>query len=596
MNERKLIDEIKRLVNDDVIIGYYNGTTFTDDNGRTYSNLVTNNSPIGRGFIVPYNNQWLVVVANNNQEVRKNIITSRRKISIEDKTKPIIDYLLIETPKIRFIFDTSGSLDSFYKDEFNKILANIKETLTEIHGANYVDNINTYVTNSVESNERWLNWMIPTSEDEIVIAVINESNPIYHNTYSDLESATFNADRNDFETAYNLNPDRKFKGFIYAIEPLERFNNHITFVFEKYNLSSYNLSYKFVDSYIDAATVEQDFLEFITSNTFYTIRDNKWKKYELPETVVLKNLNYYIDSNYVVIKSDVKEEGEDKRFNQLTVLKDDVFTTYTYPEELPVLKTWRKDIYNTYNVITFESSGVNVYSTINNSIGTGSKTFIYTASSNLGWLIGSRLRAAYDKNNYMEGVITVVSNTSVTISVDNTVGSGTYTSWNITTRTSTTSNSIGTGSKTFTYYIPSSNLGWLVNTRLRAANDVSNYIEGVVTAVNSTSVTITSDNAVGSGTYISWNITINNNKYSNKLVTMQQNRLYKLITNLNDIIEALSLKKSINLDISKCRFTEDSITSCRKESKLKSPKLDTDIISSEEIKRQTIVSTYIKYQ
>jgi hypothetical protein len=375
MNERKLIDEIKRLVNDDVIIGYYNGTTFTDDNGRTYSNLVTNNSPIGRGFIVPYNNQWLVVVANNNQEVRKNIITSRRKISIEDKTKPIIDYLLIETPKIRFIFDTSGSLDSFYKDEFNKILANIKETLTEIYG-DYVDNINTYVTNSVESNERWLNWMIPTSEDEIVIAFINESNPIYYNTYSDLESATFNADRNDFETAYNLNPDRKFKGFIYAIEPLERFNNHITFVFEKYNLSSYNLSYKFVDSYIDAATVEQDFLEFITSNTFYTIRDNKWKKYELPETVVLKNLNYYIDSNYVVIKSDVKEEGEDKRFNQLTVLKDDVFTTYTYPEELPVLKTWRKDIYNTYNVITFESSGVNVYSTINNSIGTGSKTFI----------------------------------------------------------------------------------------------------------------------------------------------------------------------------------------------------------------------------
>jgi hypothetical protein len=596
MNERKLIDEIKRLVNDDVIIGYYNGTTFTDDNGRTYSNLVTNNSPIGRGFIVPYNNQWLVVVTNNNQEVRKNIITSRRKISIEDKTKPIIDYLLIETPKIRFIFDTSGSLDSFYKDEFNKILANIKETLTEIYGDNYVNNINTYVTNSVESNERWLNWMIPTSDDEIVIAVINESNPIYYNTYSDLESATFNADRNDFETAYNLNPDRKFKGFIYAIEPLERFNNHITFVFEKYNLSSYNLSYKFVDSYIDAATVEQDFLEFITSNTFYTIRDNKWKKYELPETVVLKNLNYYIDSNYVVIKSDVKEEGEDKRFNQLTVLKDDVFTTYTYPEELPVLKTWRKDIYNTYNVMPFESSSVNVYSTINNSIGTGSKTFTYTASSNLGWLIGSRLRAAYDKNNYMEGVITVVSNTSVTISVDNTVGSGTYISWNITTRTSTTSNSIGTGSKTFTYYIPSSNLGWLVNTRLRAAYDVSNYIEGVVTAVSSTSVTITSDNAVGSGTYISWNITIKNNKYSNKLVTMQQNRLYKLITNLNDIIEALSLEQSINLDISKCRFTEDSITSCRKEFKLKSPKLDTNIISPEEIKEQTIVSTYIKYQ
>ena len=192
MNERKLIDEIKRLVNNDVIIGYYNGTTFTDDNGKTYASsyLVTNNSPIGRGFIVPYEGKWLVVVANNNQEVRKNIITSRRKISIEDKPKPpIIYYLLTET-------------------------------------ADIIDMI---------------------------------------------------------------------------------------------------------------------------SNTFYTIRDNKWKKYELPETIPLEYLNYYIDSNYIVIKSDLKIN--DGRFNQLTVLKDDVFTTYTYPEELPVLKTWRKDVYNTYDVI-----------------------------------------------------------------------------------------------------------------------------------------------------------------------------------------------------------------------------------------------------
>ena len=164
---------------------------------------------------------------------------------------------------------------------------------------------------------------------------------------------------------------------------------------------------------------------------------------------------------------------------------------------------------------------------------------------------------------------------------------------------STMSNSIGTGSKTFTYSSSSSNTNLerlVVGTRLRAVYDENNYMEGVVTAVSSTSVTITSDNAVGSGTYALWFIRINKSKYSNKLVTMQQNRLYKLITNLNDIIEALSLKKSINLDISKCRFTEDSITSCRKESKLKSPKLDTDIFFPEEIKRQTIVSTYIKYQ
>jgi hypothetical protein len=439
MNERKLIDEIKRLVNNDVIIGYYNGTTFTDDNGKTYASsyLVTNNSPIGRGFIVPYEGKWLVVVANNNQEVRKNIITSRRKISIEDKSKPLIDYLLTKeissTTKIRFICDTSGSIDYFLED-YDIIFANIKETLTVI----YEDTIDTYVTNIYLDNERWLNWMIPTSDNEIVIAFINESHSVYH-LPSYLETAEFNADRRNFETAYNNRYlDRKFKGFVYAIEPLANFDNHITFVFEKYNLSSYDLSYKFVDSGVSAAVVEQDFLEFITpvNNTFYTIRDNKWKKYELPETVVLKNLDYYIDSNYVVIKSD--KEGN--RFNQLTVLKDDVFTTYTYPEELPVLKTWRKDVYNTYDVI--------------------------------------------------------------------------------------------------------------------------------------------------------------DNIYNDKRVTVQQNRLYTIrTTKLDDIIEALSLKKSINLDIAKCRFNEDEITSCRKEPfKLKSPKLDTNIISPEEVKKLLIVSTYIKFQ
>ena len=279
MNERKLIDEIKRLVNNDVIIGYYNGTTFTDDNGKTYASsyLVTNNSPIGRGFIVPYEGKWLVVVANNNQEVRKNIITSRRKISIEDKPKSLtIDYLLGEK------------------------------------------------------------------------------------------------------------------------------NNSI-----------------------------------FPSRIIYTMRDNKWKKYELPEKVVsfFSNYWYYIDSNYVVIKSG---------YELLTVLKDDVFTTYTYPEELPVLKTWRKDVFNTYDVENF--------------------------------------------NNYY-----------------------------------------------------------------------NNY----------------------------------------KRVTVQQNRLYTLTTTkLDEIIEALSLKKSINLNIIKCGFTNEyKIINCREELvKVKSPKLDTNIISPEEVKKLLIVSTYIKFQ
>jgi hypothetical protein len=73
------------------------------------------------------------------------------------------------------------------------------------------------------------------------------------------------------------------------------------------------------------------------------------------------------------------------------------------------------------------------------------------------------------------------------------------------TRTSTSSVAIGTGSKVFAY-ASSSNLGWLVGTRLRAANSSSNYLEGVVTAVSATSVTLTSDFTAGSGTFASWNL------------------------------------------------------------------------------------------
>lgn len=76
------------------------------------------------------------------------------------------------------------------------------------------------------------------------------------------------------------------------------------------------------------------------------------------------------------------------------------------------------------------------------------------------------------------------------------------------TRTSTDSLLIaGSGSKTLTYAAALS-LGWLVGTRLRFANSGSNYMEGAVTAVSSTSVTITADLAVGSGTFTSWAIGI----------------------------------------------------------------------------------------
>jgi hypothetical protein len=70
-------------------------------------------------------------------------------------------------------------------------------------------------------------------------------------------------------------------------------------------------------------------------------------------------------------------------------------------------------------------------SNTSNSVSTGSKTFSYTNTSNLGWVVGSRLRAANSSTNWVEGVVTAVSSTSVTVNVDLTNGSGTFTSWNI---------------------------------------------------------------------------------------------------------------------------------------------------------------------
>jgi hypothetical protein len=70
-------------------------------------------------------------------------------------------------------------------------------------------------------------------------------------------------------------------------------------------------------------------------------------------------------------------------------------------------------------------------STTSNTISTGSKTFSYTNTSNLGWVVGTRLRAANSSTNWVEGVVTAVSSTSVIVNVDLTNGSGTFTSWNI---------------------------------------------------------------------------------------------------------------------------------------------------------------------
>jgi hypothetical protein len=99
MNERKLIDEIKLSLQQEVIAGYWNGKVFVSDDKKTYTNIISNSQPIGVGFIVPYEGRWLLVVGNSNSEGRKNIINSkrsRRKPLIEELVYPVITLFNID--------------------------------------------------------------------------------------------------------------------------------------------------------------------------------------------------------------------------------------------------------------------------------------------------------------------------------------------------------------------------------------------------------------------------------------------------------------------------------------------------------------------
>jgi len=75
---------------------------------------------------------------------------------------------------------------------------------------------------------------------------------------------------------------------------------------------------------------------------------------------------------------------------------------------------------------------------------------------------------------------------------------------------SVTSNTIGTGSKTFTITVDKA---YVVGSRMRfadSANPTTNWMEGVATAVNSGTgvVTVTIDKTLGSGTIASWNVSL----------------------------------------------------------------------------------------
>lgn len=72
--------------------------------------------------------------------------------------------------------------------------------------------------------------------------------------------------------------------------------------------------------------------------------------------------------------------------------------------------------------------------------------------------------------------------------------------------TSTTTLTIGTGSKTF---VTQSGKTWFIGQRLRAvSDDASNIMEGEVTAYSGTSLTLAVDYTEGAGTHADWNISL----------------------------------------------------------------------------------------
>lgn len=168
-------------------------------------------------------------------------------------------------------------------------------------------------------------------------------------------------------------------------------------------------------------------------------------------------------------------------------------------------------------------AGFSVTSTTSNAIGTGSRSFTI-ASGGLSYL-GARMRAAVTASptNFVEGIVTAATATSVTVNADAIGGSGTHAAWSLvvagdrgsqgppgspSTGASASSVAIGTGNLTFA--VPAG-LDLVVGQRVRfsaTAAPTTQWVEGIITAYAGGSMTINVANdgisTAGSGTVASW--------------------------------------------------------------------------------------------
>lgn len=127
-------------------------------------------------------------------------------------------------------------------------------------------------------------------------------------------------------------------------------------------------------------------------------------------------------------------------------------------------------------------------SNTSNSIGTGSKTF--TVESGKGYKVNMPVRASATSGNYMDGIVTAYSGTSLTVNFASSNGTGTFTSWQI--FLTVPGSNVTLGSNTFTgdQIVPDEAYdatGWNGDLSVPTKNAVRDKIEAILSAIlNST--------------------------------------------------------------------------------------------------------------
>jgi hypothetical protein len=185
------------------------------------------------------------------------------------------------------------------------------------------------------------------------------------------------------------------------------------------------------------------------------------------------------------------------------------------------------ELYTQENISNSVASvGESSISTTSVVVGSGSKTLFI--ERNKQFVIGMVVQIAYTASaadGYMNGVITAYSPSTgeLVVNVQTVYGSGTYADWtvslsappptlvvDIVTGTSSSSNTVGTGQKTFTTQI---NLGFAPGMTVQVANTPAastNYMNGIVDSYNTSTgeFVFTALVYAGSGTLDAWTITL----------------------------------------------------------------------------------------